>query len=40
VGKPDGKRLLGRPRRRWDDGIKIYLGETGLGCGLDSAGSG
>jgi hypothetical protein len=23
VGKPEGKRPLGRPRRRWDDGIRI-----------------
>jgi hypothetical protein len=26
VGKPKGKRLLGRPRRRWMDGIKIDIG--------------
>jgi hypothetical protein len=25
VGKPEGKRPLGRPRRRWVDNIKIYL---------------
>jgi hypothetical protein len=25
VGKPEGKRPLGRPRRRWEDSIKIYL---------------
>jgi len=25
VGKPDGKRPLGRPRRRWDDNIKMDL---------------
>jgi hypothetical protein len=31
VGKPEGKRPLGRPRRRWIDNIKIYLLETGLG---------
>jgi hypothetical protein len=24
-GKPEGKRLLGRPRRRWEDNIRIYL---------------
>jgi hypothetical protein len=29
VGKPDGKRLLGRPRRRWVDNIKMDLRETG-----------
>jgi hypothetical protein len=34
VGKPEGKRSLGRPRRRWEDGIRIYLRETGLG-GVD-----
>jgi hypothetical protein len=29
VGKPEGKRPLGRPRRRWADNIKIVLRETG-----------
>jgi hypothetical protein len=29
VGKPEGKRPLGRPRRRWVDNIKIDLGEIG-----------
>jgi hypothetical protein len=29
VGKPEGKRPLGRPRRRWADNIKIYLLEIG-----------
>jgi hypothetical protein len=29
VGKPEGKRLLGRPRRRWVDNIKMDLGEVG-----------
>jgi hypothetical protein len=29
VGKPEGKRPLGRPRRRWVDGIRIGLGEIG-----------
>jgi hypothetical protein len=29
VGKPKGKRLLGRPRRRWEIGIKMDLEETG-----------
>jgi hypothetical protein len=29
VGKPEGNRLLGRPRRRWVDNIKIDLGEVG-----------
>jgi hypothetical protein len=29
VGKPEGKRPLGRPRRRWLDNIKMDLRETG-----------
>jgi len=33
VGKPEGKRQLGRPRRRWEDNIKIDLQEVGRGCG-------
>jgi hypothetical protein len=28
-GKPEGKRPLGRPRRRWVDNIKMYLTEIG-----------
>jgi hypothetical protein len=36
VGKPEGKRPLGRPRRRWDDGIRMDLGEIGFwGGGVD-----
>jgi hypothetical protein len=31
VGKPGGKRPLGRPRRRWEDGIRMDLRETGWG---------
>jgi hypothetical protein len=31
VGKREGKRPLGRPRRRWEDGIRMDLGETGWG---------
>jgi hypothetical protein len=31
VGKPEGKRPLGRPRRRWEDIIKTDLRETGWG---------
>jgi hypothetical protein len=31
VGKPEGKRLLGRPRRRWEDNIKMDLREIGWG---------
>jgi len=34
VGKPEGKRPLGRPRNRWDDNIKMYLQEVGCG-GVD-----
>jgi hypothetical protein len=29
VGKPEGKRPLGRPRYRWENNIKIYLREIG-----------
>jgi hypothetical protein len=31
VGKSAGKRQLGRPCRRWEDGIRMDLGETGRG---------
>jgi hypothetical protein len=31
VGKPEGRRPLGRPRRRWEDGIRMDLREIGLG---------
>jgi len=34
VGKPQGKRSLGRPRRRWEDNIKMDLQEVG-GGGMD-----
>jgi hypothetical protein len=34
VGKPEGKRPLGRPRRRWIDNIKKDLLEIGW-CGVD-----
>jgi hypothetical protein len=40
VGKPEGKRPLGRPTRRWEDGIKMDLREIGWGCGVDSPGPG
>jgi hypothetical protein len=30
VGKPDGKRPLGRPRRSWEDGIRMELREIDL----------
>ena len=33
MGKPEGKRPLGRPRRRWEDNIKMDLEEVGRGCG-------
>jgi hypothetical protein len=29
VGKPEGKKPLGRPRRRWEDGIRMDLREIG-----------
>jgi len=31
VGKREGKRPMGRPRRRWNDNIKIYIREVGVG---------
>jgi hypothetical protein len=34
VGKPEGKRPPGRPRRRWEDGIKMDLRETDWGGGV------
>jgi hypothetical protein len=33
VEKPEGKSPLGRPRRRWEDNIKMDLQEVGGGCG-------
>jgi hypothetical protein len=30
VGRPEGKRPLGRPRHRWEDNIKMDLGEIGI----------
>ena len=33
VRKPEGKRPLGRPRRRWEDNIKMYLEKVGRGYG-------
>ena len=33
VGKPEEKRPLGRPRRVWEDNIKMDLQEVGGGCG-------
>ena len=39
TGKPTGKRHLERPRRRWEDNIKMYLEEIGINVGnwVDSA---
>ena len=34
MGKPEGKRKLGKPRRRWEDNIKMGLQEVGCG-GVD-----
>jgi hypothetical protein len=34
VGKPEGKRPMGRPRRRWEDNIRMDLQEVGCG-GMD-----
>ena len=36
VGKPEGKRPLGRPRRRWENNIKMDLQEVGGSCGDSS----
>ena len=38
-GQPTGKRLLGRPRRRWEDNIRMDLQEIGISAGnwVDSA---
>jgi hypothetical protein len=33
VGKPEGKRPLGRSRRRWEDNVRMDLQEVGCGCG-------
>ena len=33
VGRPEGERPLERPRRRWEDNIKMDLEEVGRGCG-------
>jgi len=41
VGKPEGKRSLGRLRRRWEDNIKMDLQEVICGeYGMDGVGSG
>jgi hypothetical protein len=38
VGKPEGRKPLGRPRHRWEDSIRMDLRE--VGCALDGASSG
>jgi hypothetical protein len=40
VGELEGKRPLGRPRRRWEGNIKVDIHEMGQGLGLDLSGSG
>jgi hypothetical protein len=40
VGKLEGKRPLGRPRRKWEDEINMGLRGIGWGCGVDSPGTG
>ena len=37
TGKPTGKRLLGRPRRRWEDNIRMDLKETWVSTRVDLA---
>jgi hypothetical protein len=32
VGTPEGKRPLGRPRRRWEDNVRMDFQEVGCGC--------
>jgi hypothetical protein len=40
-GEPEGKMPLGRPKRRWEDNIKMDLQKVGRGCGgLNGFGSG
>jgi hypothetical protein len=38
VGKPEGRRPLGRPRRRWDDNIKMDPREIRLGMWIEFTG--
>jgi hypothetical protein len=35
VGKPVGRRPLGRPRHRWEDGVRMDIGVTGLGVWIE-----
>jgi hypothetical protein len=37
MGKPEGTRSLGRPRRRWRDNIKMDLQEVGVGAWTESS---
>ena len=34
IGKPTGKRPLGSPRRRWEDNIRMDIGEIGVNAGI------
>ena len=38
MGKPERKRPLGRPRRRWVDNIRMYLQEVGCGVWTELCG--
>jgi hypothetical protein len=40
VVKPEGRILLGRPKRRWKNNIKVYVREVGQGDGLNRSDSG
>jgi hypothetical protein len=40
VGKPEGRKPLGRPRRRSEDGIRMILGRLAGECRVDPVGSG
>jgi hypothetical protein len=40
VGKPEERRPLERPRRRWENGISMDFIDIGWGCRLDPVGSG
>jgi hypothetical protein len=40
IGKPEGKRSRGRPKRRWENNIRVDLRGTNVGrCGLDACGT-
>jgi hypothetical protein len=40
MGKPEGRRPVGRPRSGWEDAIRWIFGKLGVGYGLNRAGSG